>query len=97
MSTHDLTSENPQGTGDAGEIEELRARLEELLPTAVEDLKSLVRIPSIAFEGYDPAPVRRSAEAVAELLRGAGMAEVGIESVAGGSPAVIGRSPAAPG
>ncbi|MDN6301992.1 MAG: dipeptidase, partial [Brachybacterium sp.] len=72
-------------------------RLEPLLPTAVEDLKDLVRIPSIAFDGYDREPVRRSAEAVAELLRGAGMAEVSIESVEGGSPAVIGRTPAAEG
>src|SRR5699024_1626540 len=68
-----------------------------LLPRAVEDLKDLVRIPSIAFAGYDTEPVRRSAEAVAELLRGAGMAEVTIESVDGGSPAVIGRTPAAEG
>lgn len=84
-------------TGDAEEVEALRARLEPLLPTAVEDLKDLVRIPSIAFDGYDREPVRRSAEAVAELLRGAGMAEVSIESVEGGSPAVIGRTPAAEG
>ena len=84
-------------TGDAEEVEALRARLEPLLPRAVEDLKDLVRIPSIAFDGYDRAPVRRSADAVAELLRGAGMAEVSIESVEGGSPAVIGRTPAAAG
>jgi cysteinylglycine-S-conjugate dipeptidase len=87
----------PVPAGDAEEVEALRARLEPLLPAAVEDLKDLVRIPSIAFAGHDPAPVRRSAEAVAELLRGAGMAEVSIESVEGGSPAVIGRTPAAVG
>jgi acetylornithine deacetylase/succinyl-diaminopimelate desuccinylase-like protein len=78
----------------AEEVRALRERLEPLLPTALEDLKDLVRIPSIAFEGHDPEPVRRSAEAVAELLRGAGMPEVVIESVEAGSPAVIGRSPA---
>ena len=87
-------------TADAAsqqEVQALRERLDPLLPAAIEDLKDLVRIPSIAFEGYDQEPVRRSAEAVAELLRGAGMQQVDIESVAGGSPAVIGRSPAAPG
>lgn len=87
-------------TADAAspeEVQALRERLDPLLPAAIEDLKDLVRIPSIAFEGYDQEPVRRSAEAVAELLRGAGMRQVEIESVAGGSPAVIGRSPAAPG
>lgn len=96
MSTADHTPRSVP-TGDADEVETLRARLEPLLPRAVEDLKDLVRIPSVAFEGYDREPVRRSAEAVAELLRGAGMAEVAIESVEGGSPAVIGRTPAADG
>ena len=96
MSTRDPSS-RPVRTGDVQEVEALRARLETLLPNAVEDLQDLVRIPSIAFEGYDREPVRRSAEAVAELLRGAGMAEVSIESVEGGSPAVIGRTPAAAG
>ncbi|MDN5899462.1 MAG: dipeptidase [Brachybacterium sp.] len=96
MSTPDPSSRTVD-TGDAEEVEALRARLEPLLPTAIEDLKDLVRIPSIAFAGYDREPVRRSAEAVAELLRGAGMAEVSIESVQGGSPAVIGRNPAAEG
>ena len=96
MSSSD-PSPRPVRTGDAEEVEALRARLETLLPHSVEDLKDLVRIPSIAFDGYDREPVRRSAEAVAELLRGAGMAEVSIESVEGGSPAVIGRTPAAEG
>lgn len=72
----------------------LRTRLEELLPQVVEDLEDLVRIPSIAFPGYDREPVRRSAEAVASLLRDAGMAEVTIESVGDGAPAVIARTPA---
>lgn len=76
------------------DVEALRARLDELLPHAIGDLEDLVRIPSIAFEGYDPQPVRRSADAVAALLREAGLAEVTIESVEGGAPAVIGRTAA---
>lgn len=72
----------------------LRARLEEILPQSLADLEDLVRIPSIAFPGYDREPVRRSAEAVAALLRDAGMAEVTIESVQDGAPAVIARTPA---
>lgn len=67
------------------------------MPPAIEDLKSLVRIPSIAFEGYDRTTVAASAEAVAALLREAGLPEVRIESVEGGSPAVIARRPAAEG
>lgn len=82
---------------DTAALDALRDRLGTLLPAAVDDLQDLVRIPSIAFPGYDREPVRRSAEAVAELLREAGMTEVGIESVGDGAPAVIGRTPARPG
>ena len=96
MSTTNGPSNSPASTDDdAREI--LRTRLEALLPDAIDDLKDLVRIPSIAFEGHDREPVRRSAEAVAALLRDAGMAEVTIESVGDGAPAVIGRTPAAEG
>lgn len=63
----------------------------------ISDLEDLVRIPSIAFEGFDREPVQRSAEAVAGLLRGAGMQEVTIDSVDDGAPAVIARIPAAAG
>ncbi|WP_299303613.1 dipeptidase [uncultured Brachybacterium sp.] len=97
MSTPDPAPRHPANPGAPDEVAALRARLEPLLPAAIDDLKDLVRIPSIAFDGYDRQPVQRSAEAVAELLRGAGMAEVSIESVDGGSPAVIGRTPAAAG
>src|SRR5690625_7710864 len=84
----------PAGPPASPDVDGLRARLDQLLPQAVSDLEDLVRIPSIAFEGYDTEPVRSSAEAVASLLREAGMAEVAIESVAGGAPAVVGRTPA---
>ena len=97
MTTSNGPMTPPPASSDPTEIDALRARLEQLLPGAVDDLKDLVRIPSLAFEGYDREPVRRSAEAVAALLRGAGMAEVTIESVADGAPAVIGRTPAAVG
>ncbi|MGP5695490.1 dipeptidase [Brachybacterium alimentarium] len=97
MTTSNGPMTPPPASSDPTEIDALRARLEQLLPGAVDDLKDLVRIPSIAFEGYDREPVRRSAQAVAALLRGAGMAEVTIESVADGAPAVIGRTPAAVG
>ncbi len=51
-----------------------------------------MRIPSIAFPGYDHSPVERSAEAVAELLRDAGVPDVQVVR-SGGQPAVIGRRP----
>ncbi|GAA0375169.1 dipeptidase [Micromonospora gifhornensis] len=74
---------------------ELRAAVQRELPGVRADLERLVRIPGIAFEGFDHTHVERSAEAVAELLRGCGL---DVEIVrAGGQPAVIGRRAAPPG
>jgi acetylornithine deacetylase/succinyl-diaminopimelate desuccinylase-like protein len=75
---------------------ELRAAIDRELPGVRADLERLVRIPGIAFEGFDHSHVERSAEAVAELLRGTGLPDVRIVR-AGGQPAVIGRKPAPPG
>lgn len=43
------------------------------LPSSIAELSTLVRIPSVSWDGFDPGEVRRSAEAVAELLRGLGV------------------------
>jgi acetylornithine deacetylase/succinyl-diaminopimelate desuccinylase-like protein len=76
-------------------VDELRAAIARQLPGVRADLERLVRIPGIAFEGFDFAQVDRSAEAVAELLRGCGL---DVEVVTrGGRPAVIGRKAAPPG
>jgi acetylornithine deacetylase/succinyl-diaminopimelate desuccinylase-like protein len=75
---------------------ELRAAVSRVLPGVVDDLIDLVRIPGIAFDGFDQSIVERSAEAVAMLLRGAGLPDVRIVRK-GGQPAVIGRRPAPPG
>ena len=56
--------------------EELRRAVAENVPRALADLERLVRIPSIAFPAYDPAPVRASAQATAEILEDAGYAGV---------------------
>jgi acetylornithine deacetylase/succinyl-diaminopimelate desuccinylase-like protein len=71
---------------------DLRAAVTRELPGVRADLERLVRIPGIAFDGFDHSHVERSAEAVAELLRGCGLT-VSIER-AGGQPAVIGYRPA---
>ncbi|HKD98604.1 MAG TPA: dipeptidase [Micromonosporaceae bacterium] len=75
---------------------DLRTAVAATQPGVRADLERLVSIPSIAFDGFDHSHVQRSAEAVAELLRGAGLPDVKIVS-AGGQPAVIGRRPAPPG
>ena len=74
---------------------DLRAAVAAQLPGVRADLENLVRIPGIAFDGFDFSEVERSAEAVAELLRGV-LPDVTIVR-AGGQPAIIGRRPAPPG
>ena len=63
----------------------------------LEDLKALVRIPSVSFAGFDPAEVRKSAEATARLLRERGFANVQLLEVAGAHPYVYGEILKAPG
>ena len=75
----------------------LRVAVGELMPGVRADLERLVRIPGIAFDGFDHTHLERSAEAVAELLRGAGLPDVKVVRIGGGHPAVIGRRPAPPG
>ncbi|MEN2741193.1 M20/M25/M40 family metallo-hydrolase [Microbacterium sp. X-17] len=65
-------------------------------PHALAELGQLVRIPSIAFPGFDADEVRRSAEAVAALAEGLGVfdrVEIATAEVAGsadlGMPAVL--------
>jgi acetylornithine deacetylase/succinyl-diaminopimelate desuccinylase-like protein len=43
------------------------------LPSAIADLSNLVRIPSVSWDGFDPANVLKSAEAVAALFRDLGV------------------------
>lgn len=57
---------------DAAE-REVRAAVEAGLPSAIADLSQLVRIPSVSWSAFDPANVRRSADAVAGLLGDTGM------------------------
>ena len=66
------------------------------------DLEALVRIPSVSAPAFDQAHVAASADAVARLLRGAGLPQVEVrtaEAVVDGvalrsAPAVVARRPA---
>ncbi|TCO60688.1 dipeptidase [Actinocrispum wychmicini] len=75
--------------------QDLTAAIDREMPGVRADLERLVRVPGIAFPGFDHSHVDRSADAVAEVLRSCGL---DVEIVrAGGQPAVIGRRPAPPG
>ncbi len=78
-------------------MSDLRTTVHDLMPEIQADLEQLVRIPSCGFPGFDPAPVRRSAELTAMLLERAGMNDVRIIEVPDGHPAVFGHLPGPPG
>jgi acetylornithine deacetylase/succinyl-diaminopimelate desuccinylase-like protein len=72
----------------------LRPAVEATLSGARSDLEQLVRIPSIWADPAHADDTRRSAEAVAELARAAGAADVSVISAEGGAPAVVAHWPA---
>jgi acetylornithine deacetylase/succinyl-diaminopimelate desuccinylase-like protein len=65
------------------------ARLEAGFGRALEDLRALARIPGVSAAGFDARQVERSAEAVVELLRGAGLARVELLRVEGAHPYAV--------
>jgi acetylornithine deacetylase/succinyl-diaminopimelate desuccinylase-like protein len=72
-------------TGDLG------AAIDAAFPRARQDLERLIRIPSVAFPGFDPEPVQRSAELTAEILRDTGLADVRLLEMVDVPPAVFGE------
>ncbi len=63
----------------------------------LEDLKDLVRVPSISFPGFDAAAVTAGAEATAKLLTKSGLADVRVLDSGSGYPSVYGQWTEAPG
>ena len=63
----------------------------------LEELKKLVRIPSVSFEGFDKAQVRRSGEATCDLLRRTGLQNVQLLEMPGAHPYAYGEWKSAPG
>jgi cysteinylglycine-S-conjugate dipeptidase len=95
VTIHDTTAPRAGAPGP----DDLRARVAAAFPRLRSDLEQLVRIPSVSSAAFDPAHVDAAAEAVAALLRDAGLPEVEVLQVTRpdgvvGRPAVVGRRPA---
>jgi acetylornithine deacetylase/succinyl-diaminopimelate desuccinylase-like protein len=92
----------PAGPGAGAGRDALRAAIDRSFDQTLARLKELVAIPGIAWPSFDRAPLDRSAEAVAVLLRDSGLEDVrilGCDKLDGtpGGPAVVARRPAAEG
>lgn len=72
----------------------LAEQVTRLQPHALDELASLVRIPSVSADPAHSADVSASAQAVATMARAAGADMVDTLSVAGGRPAVVASWPA---
>jgi len=72
-------------------VESALAHYEKNAAIYLDELKRLVRIPSVSFHGFPEVEVGRSADAVAELLRRRGFTTVDILKVEGAHPYVFGE------
>ncbi|WP_404430891.1 M20/M25/M40 family metallo-hydrolase [Microbacterium lacus] len=73
--------------------DQLKRDVAELMPDVLARLEDLVRIPSIAFPGFDPAPVHEMGAAVVDLFAAAGVAGVKLLDVPDGYPCVYADIP----
>jgi acetylornithine deacetylase/succinyl-diaminopimelate desuccinylase-like protein len=73
------------------------AYLKTHFPDFLEDLKTLVRIPSVSFAGFPEADMKRSAQGVAALMKSRGLENVEILELPGVHPYVYGEHLKAPG
>lgn len=68
------------------------------MPALVEELKGLVRIPSVSSAGFPADPLFAAHDVIVDLLRGCGVASVESMRIEGKtSPVVVAQSPAPPG
>jgi len=72
-------------------IEKALAHHRQHQPEYLEELKKLVRIPSISFEGFDKEQPRRSGEATCDLMRRKGLTNVQLLEMPGAHPYAYGE------
>ena len=80
-----------------GNAEQAAKHFEDHQAEHLDDLKRVVRIPSISFDGFPREEVRKSANAVAELLKKRGLENVQLLEIEGAHPYVFGEWKKAPG
>lgn len=66
--------------------EDLSNKVDALMPSLLDDLAALVRIPSVSASGLDAMPVWTSAEYTADLFAAAGLQNVRLLEIPGGPP-----------
>ena len=89
-----LPDQTPPGHPGTGP---LTAAVRHVLPSVRADLEQLVRIPSVSADPAAAPYLEASADAVAVLLRQAGLPQVDVLAAGGSQPAVLARRPAPPG
>ncbi|MHC6592670.1 M20/M25/M40 family metallo-hydrolase [Arthrobacter sp. C152] len=99
---HSTTDPSGPPTDGTARADDLRSAVDRSFDRTLAQLKELVAIPGIAWPSFDRAPLEQSAEAVAALLRAAGLGDVQILACnkpdgTPGGPAVVARRPAATG
>ncbi|MEL7974431.1 dipeptidase [Isoptericola sp. F-RaC21] len=86
------------GAGSAPDAEAVRAAVAPLLPRALDDLRTLVAIPSVADERlYPRAECERAAQWVVDAFRAEGIDDARRERTPDGSDVVVGYRPGPPG
>jgi acetylornithine deacetylase/succinyl-diaminopimelate desuccinylase-like protein len=75
-----------------GAAKAIRAAVDSAFDGVRGEFERLVRIPSVSAASFDPAEVRRSAEATAVWLESSGFRDVRLLEVAGAHPAVFGAT-----
>ena len=92
--------QHPVSATDPRLANEVRESVQAGLPATIADLGSLIRIPSVSWEAFDPSHVVSSSEAVAALVESTGLfdtvrtARAPIDGDVLGQPAVLATRPA---
>lgn len=76
--------------------QDIHQAVHQVMPTAIENLKQLVRIPSIATQGYPHAQVLEAAQVTKAQLKAAGFQQVHQIDLPEGYPAIYGEIPGPP-